>query len=214
MSSIMRQKLLYSVCLGAFIASLAISGCTSTPPVPAPAPATAAPEFHIDATIKDLMLGAIDTNADVVWLAVSFVNNDKGIVETRPKNDEEWAMVRRGALLLMETTNLLKMPGRKVAQDHEKSETPGIELEPSEMQALIEKDFGAWVTHANDLHTAVSHALAAINAKDSDKLFEIGEEIERTCENCHKTYWYPNEVIPEFKVEDLTPAPAAPAAKP
>jgi hypothetical protein len=143
---------------------------------------------------------------------VSFVNNDKGIVETRPKNDEDWAAVRRGALMLMEATNLLKMPGRKVAQAHEKSETPGIELEPAEMEAMINKDHAAWVKHADDLHTAVSHALKAIEAKDSDKLFEIGEGIEHACENCHKTYWYPNEVIPEFKGGDLPPAgPAAPA---
>ena len=39
-------------------------------------------------------------------------------------------------------------------------------------------------------------ALQAIDAKDADKLFEIGEEIERACEACHSQYWYPNEKIP------------------
>lgn len=205
------RSLIHAVCFGTFLTALGISACTSTPPVYTPPPP--APDLHIDATIKDLMLGVVDPSADVVWLAVSFVNNDKGIIETRPKNDDDWATVRRGAVTLMEATNLLKMPGRKVALGHEKSETPGIELEPAEMEEMINKDHGAWVKHAEDLHTAVSHALTAIDAKDADKLFEIGEEIEHACENCHKTYWYPNEVIPEFKVEDLPPAAgqAAPA---
>ena len=198
----MRKSLLFHTCgLAAFIAALA-AACTTTPPVPAPAEPE--PEFHADATIKDLMLGVVDTNADVVWLAVSFVNTDQGIIETRPKNDEEWATVRRGALALMEATNLLKMP-RKVAQPHEKSETPGVELEPAEMEVLIEKDRPAWNKHVDDLYAAVNIALQAINAKDADKLFEVGEQIELACENCHKTYWYPNEVIPEFKFETLAP---------
>jgi cytochrome c556 len=196
--------LLYSVGLGALIASMAIAACTATPPVPETAPP--APEFRADATIKDLMLGTIDTNADVVWLSVSFVNNDQGIVETRPKNDEEWAQVRRAALMLMEATNLLKMPGRKVAQAHEKSETPGIELEPVEMEEMINKDRAAWNKHADDLYAAVAETLVAIEAKDADKVFELGEKIELACETCHKTYWYPNEQIPEFTIPETVPS--------
>jgi len=202
----------HSLGLGALIASVAVTACTATPPVPDTAPPAApASEVHADATIKDLMLGTVDTNADVVWLSVSFVNNDKGIVETRPKNDEEWEPVRRSALMLMEATNLLKMPGRKVAQAHEKSETPGIELEPAEMEEMINKDRAAWNKHADDLYAAVAETLAAINAKDADKVFELGEKIELACETCHKTYWYPNEVTPEFRLEQTaTPAPAKP----
>jgi hypothetical protein len=192
-----RQSFLYSLGVGALIASVAITAsCKATPPVPAAAPA--APEYHIDATIKDIMLGLIDPMADVVWLSVNFVNNEKGIIETKPKTDEEWATVRRGALALAEATNLLKMPGRMVARPHEKSETPGVELEPSEMLALIEKDRPAFVKHADDLHAAVMEVLTAIDAKDSDKVFELGEKIDAACEKCHKTYWYPNEVIPDF----------------
>src|SRR5687767_1292461 len=127
------QRFLYSAVLRALIASVALTAaCTATPPLPAAE--AAAPEYHLEATIKDIMLGIIDTSADVVWLSVSFVNNEQGITETRPKSDEEWETVRRGALTLAEATNLLKMPGRRVARPHEKSETPGVELEPSEMQ--------------------------------------------------------------------------------
>ena len=39
-------------------------------------------------------------------------------------------------------------------------------------------------------------AVAAADAKDARKLFEVGETIEHACEGCHSAYWYPNEKIP------------------
>jgi len=46
------------------------------------------------------------------------------------------------------------------------------------------------------IHDAAIDVIAAIDAKDGNKVFELGEKIEEACENCHKQYWYPNEVIP------------------
>ena len=132
----------------------------------------------------------------MVWLAVTTVQSAKGTLETRPKNDEEWTKVRHGAIALTEASNLLMVPGRHVARPGEKSDTPGVELEPSEMEALITKDLGAWRKRAHGLHEAGVAALEAIDAKDADKLFEVGEKIERACEGCHSQYWYPNEKIP------------------
>ena len=85
------------------------------------------------------------------------------------------------------------MPGRHVAQPGHKSEFPGIELEPDEMEALINKDRDAWTRRAKGLHDAVMPVLQAIDAKDPQKLFELGAGIETACENCHTQYWYPNE---------------------
>ena len=70
-----------------------------------PDPAVAAPAeipFISNSTIKDLMLNVVDRQADVVWLSVTTVASDKGLVETRPKNDEEWAAVKAGAITLAE----------------------------------------------------------------------------------------------------------------
>jgi hypothetical protein len=162
----------------------------------APAPAPPPPEYVPTATVKDLMQSVVDPNADVVWLAVTTVQSNKGTVETKPKTDEEWTKVRHGAVALMEASNLLMVPGRHVARPGEKSETPGVELEPSEMEALINKDLASWRKRAHGLHEAGAAAIQAIDAKDADKLFEVGEQIERACESCHSQYWYPNEKIP------------------
>jgi hypothetical protein len=160
------------------------------------APPAAQSEYLPTATIKDLMLSVIDPSADVVWLSVTTVVDEKGLVETMPKTDEEWLKVRHGAVTLMEAANLLMIPGRRVARPGEKSETPGVELEPEEMDVLIAKDRAAWNARAARLHDTVAEVIQAIDAKDGNKVFELGEKIEEACENCHKQYWYPNEVIP------------------
>lgn len=156
------------------------------------------PPFVNDATIKDLMLNVVDTNADVVWLSVTTIASEKGLVETRPTTDEEWARVKAGAITLAEAANLLMIPGRRVARPGEKSETPGVELEPEEMEKLINADRPKFYEHARALHNAAMLAAQAADKKDADKVFEIGETIEMACENCHRMYWYPNEVIPAF----------------
>jgi hypothetical protein len=169
---------------------------------PPPAPAEPQPAYAPTATIKDLMQSIVDPNADVVWLSVTTVQDAKGITDKAPKDDEEWKAVRHGAIALAEAANLLMMPGRSVARPGEKSETPGVELEPSEMDALIAKDRASWQMRALALHAAALDVLKAVDTKDSQKVFEVGEEIERACENCHSHYWYPNEKIPP--VPELT----------
>jgi hypothetical protein len=112
--------------------------------------------------------------------------------------------VRHGALALAEAANMLMIPGRRVARPGEKSETPGVELEPEEMDALIAKDPVAFHKRATDLRAAAIEVLAAVDKKDADKVFEIGEHIERACENCHSQYWYPNEKIPDIVITTTT----------
>ena len=170
-----------------------VAGCRSSEPGPTPD----APQYEPAATIKDLMLSVIDPAADQVWNAVTTVQSVSGTVETVPRTEEDWLKVRHGAVTLSEAANLLIMPGRNVARPHEKSETPGIELEPAEMQVLIEKDRAAFNKRARALHEAGMAATAAADAKDSQKLFEVGEQIEHACEGCHASYWYPNEKVPE-----------------
>lgn len=202
--SVMRRTSLVLGCSVALLVVLVATGCRRAGE--AAAPEAALPPFATDLTIKDLMLNVIDTNADVVWLSVTTIASDKGLVETRPKTDEEWARVKGAAITLAEAANLLMIPGRKVAPDDHKSEVPGIELEGHEMDALIAKDPQAFYRHARDLYAAAMLAAQAADKKDADKVFEVGEAIEHACEGCHRAYWYPNEKIPELPVFPETPA--------
>ena len=153
------------IALAAAVSLLVVAGCRS----PEPAPASDAPQYEAAATVKDLMLSIVDPAADQVWNAVTTVQTATGTVETVPKTDEDWLKVRHGAVSLSEAANLLMMPGRHVARPHEKSDTPGVELEPAEMEVLINKDRAAFNRRARALHEAGMAAVAAADAKDAHR---------------------------------------------
>ena len=152
----------------------------------------ASPPYTTTATVRDIMLHIVDPAGDLIWDSVSTTVDKTGTHETLPKTDEDWAKVRTGAITLAEASNLLMMP-RSVAQPGEKSVAPGIELEPSEMEALIKKDLASWYKHAADLREVSKKVLEVVDKRDVKGLFEIGEPVDRACENCHRQYWYPNE---------------------
>ena len=95
---------------------------------------------QVYSSIKELMESIIDPSADVLWGAVGTVVDREGVHESVPKTKEEWLDVRRAAVRIIEGSNLLIMPGRKAAPDGTKSETPGVELEPAQMDALVKKN--------------------------------------------------------------------------
>lgn len=186
------------------LGSIGFGAACRTSPVDPP------PEYTTTATIKDIMMSIVDPSADVVWESVKTVVGPDGSHDVAPHTDEEWLEVRKGAVRLAEATNLLMMPGRDVARPGEKSEAPGAELEPPEMEALISKDRAAWYARIKALHDAAELALKAVDAKDSAAVLDVGDRMERACENCHLQYWYPNQVLPPGYAE---PPPLRGAAK-
>jgi len=189
---------------------LLIAACQTSPTDPAPAAAKTAPTppYTTTASIKDIMQHIVDPAGDLVWDSVSTVVDSKGVHETIPRTDEDWSKARGGAITLIEASNLLMIPGRHVAKAGEKSEAPGVELEPSEMEALIVKDLPSFYKRAGALHDVATKTLQIIDAKDVKALSEVGEELDKACENCHRQYWYPNEPVQPLTNEpDPKPTP-------
>ena len=151
------------------------------------------PEYRTNATVKDIMDSVVDPNADFLFKSVSTVITVKGVVEKAPHTDDDWKELRRHTVALMEATNLLQIPGRLVAQPGEKSENPQIELSPEVIKTLIDSDRASWIKHAHTLHDAGGAMMQAIAAKDSQKVAEAGDVIDKACEGCHKQYWYPDQ---------------------
>ena len=166
---------------------LVLSGCRGRQP-PKEETATAA-EFRLNATIRDIMDSFLDPAADHIWDAVSITVTAKGREEKHPRTDEEWKELRRRAIQIMEGANLLLVPGRRVARPGEKVD-PRIALPTDQIEALIREDRASFTKMAHDLHDSVLPVLQAIEAKDKDKLLEVGDGIYRACENCHIKYWY------------------------
>jgi hypothetical protein len=199
----MRIGSLMLIVCGALVAA----SCQSKPAEPA-APAVPQPTYDTTATIKDIMLHIVDPAGDLVWDSVGTVIDKQGMRETAPKTEEDWFKVRTGVITLIESSNLLMVPGRAMARPGETSVAPGVELEPAEMEVLVDKDRAGWNQRARDLHNISVKVLEVVDAKDAQKLFDIGEDLDRACENCHRAYWYPNEKIPDFP-SDPASAPAS-----
>jgi hypothetical protein len=139
------------------------------------------------------MNSVIDPNVDVVWNAVKTDIDHGKPIEHAPANDEEWAAVRHSAMTVTEGANLLMMPGRAVAPPGAGSLSPGIELAPDQIRALIDKSPGGWNQFARSLQESLQPALAAIDKKDPQALFEAGDKIDEVCESCHQIFWYPQQ---------------------
>jgi hypothetical protein len=154
--------------------------------------------YRPTATIKDIMDSMVDPSADLLWNSVATVVSAAGTEERQPRTDEEWTEVRRAAIRIVEATNLLIMPGRHVARPGEKSENPKVELEPEEMEKMINADRAAWSEHVGHLYEEATAALKAIDAKNIQGITDAGEKLDTACENCHLKYWYPGQLT-EFK---------------
>ena len=155
----------------------------------APAPA----DLARPATIKDLMDSMVDPSGDFLFESVAEIADERGITHKAPHTDEEWALVRRHALVLLEAPNLLVMDGRKVARPHERSKNPQVELQPEDIQKSVDGDRPGFVRRARKLQDSAAMVLTAVDARDTTALFHAIEGIDKACENCHLHYWYPND---------------------
>jgi hypothetical protein len=143
-------------------------------------------------SIRDLMQSIIDPSADVLWTAVgTIVDKEKGIQDLSPKTPQDWLDVRRAAVRILEGGNLLMMPRRQAAPTGAKSETPGVELEPAQITALIRKNRRTFDAFARSLQVLGLEALRASEAKNADVLMDVGARMENVCESCHQRFWYP-----------------------
>jgi hypothetical protein len=168
----------------------------------------APPKLLHPATIKDIMDSMVDPSGDFIFGAVEVVSDEHGVREIAPKdtaftmdtgaldaayNEDNWQSVRLRLMVLIEAPNLLVMPGRKVAPPNVTSQNPQIELQPWQIQKLIDGDRTTFITRARHLQDAAEVALKAVNEKNTDALFQAEASIDHACEDCHLHYWYPND---------------------
>ncbi|HSH74597.1 MAG TPA: hypothetical protein VLA09_02745, partial [Longimicrobiales bacterium] len=132
--------------LGAVGLVLAAVACGAEPreTPEAAEPGAFEPEFRITATIEEVMRYMIDPSGDAIWEAVVTEVTPEGVNEMVPETDEDWIELRRHAMILIEATNLILMHDRPLAAPGSRSELPGVDLEPEEIQALLNANRPAW----------------------------------------------------------------------
>jgi hypothetical protein len=144
------------------------------------------------APIEEVMRYMIDPAADSIWEAVVVDVTTAGTTSREPVTDEEWLRLRGHAVVIAEATNLLLMEGRPVAAPGARSDWPGVDLEPEQIEALLAANPGAWSAFVGGLRESARVVLDAIDRKDVDALLVAGDGLDLACENCHVVYWYPS----------------------
>ncbi|MGD0965337.1 MAG: hypothetical protein ABSA57_15720 [Candidatus Acidiferrales bacterium] len=123
----------------------------------------AAPPFEPVAEVSQIMKATVGPCSDVVFGAVEIDLDDKGTHERKPETDAQWDAVHNSAITLMETGNLLMMPGRA-------------------------RDRGVWMQQSRALIEAGALAARAAETKDAGALMTAGHLINLSCDGCHNRY--------------------------
>jgi hypothetical protein len=105
-------------------------------------------------SVKQLMLDLIYPSSNDILFA---------IYRGGPKDEKEWAAVRRSAVTLAESGNLLMMQGRAL-------------------------DGGDWMKDAKLLVDVGNSAYKAAQAKDGNALAGLAGTVDDSCTTCHKQY--------------------------
>src|SRR5262249_1325254 len=116
-----------TVCVVSVLVLSILCGCSAQQAKPA----ATAPDFKPTFPIEEVMGHIVMPSADKLWGSVATTVSAKGIEETVPKTDEDWERVRDYAVTLVEATNLLLIPGRRVAEQG-KTQADKSELPPEQ----------------------------------------------------------------------------------
>ena len=128
------------------------------------APEPTGPPLRPTATVQELMAHMIDPAADLVWDAVGTVLTEDSVDHWEPRTEEDWAVVRNGAVTLIESGNLLMIGDRARDQD-------------------------TWMRMTQGMIDSGQRMLEAVDARDSEAVFALGEDLYNACDSCHNLYW-------------------------
>jgi hypothetical protein len=121
------------------------------------------PPFKPVATVVQMMEGPIVHAAEVYWDSVSTIVDKDGIHENFPQNDEEWEAVWAAGITIGESGNLLMMSSRAADNDE-------------------------WMRLSAAMVDAGMEGAQAAEAKNPEKVLEMGEKIYQVCTECHMKY--------------------------
>ena len=184
--------------VGAMIAaalSLCISSADAAGPKKAAAGNVAVPaQFAVTATFQELMDAEMDATSEKIWNAVSIVNDKSGTHQNMPSTPAEWQELRRQAMRLAETSNLLMIPGRPVAGPNVKTTVKSVEpLDVVAIQKRLAANPTALAAFAQSSRTVALQLVDAVDKRDVQKVSDLGGSLDEVCEACHKTFWYPDQ---------------------
>ncbi|MFT4862452.1 MAG: cytochrome c556 [Pseudohongiellaceae bacterium] len=120
-------------------------------------------QFNTTLDMKQLMSLVLEPAADTLWDSGGWVLDSAGYEELYPTTEEGWAFVRAQAAVIVETGNMLALPGR--AEDND-----------------------AWMIYSQGLSEAGINAMTAAAAQNEEDFFQAGAQLYSVCTACHQAY--------------------------
>jgi hypothetical protein len=118
--------------------------------------------YNTTLALSEVMAHVIDPAAQAYWSTSGSVIDEKGERDLRPTTDAGWLVAENGAAGVIEGANLMMLPERR-------------------------RD-GEWMAYARRVSDLGVAALAAADARDSTKMFEVGAQLSEACDACHERY--------------------------
>jgi hypothetical protein len=154
--------------------------------------AAEAPPFSTDLTISDIMASIVMPSANVLWEAVlpDTDANGKEVLQG-PDSEEGWLRVREAAVSLAAVSNLLMVPG--LTSRDPALETPAGELSSAAINQLIRDKSADWYAWNEVMHTTAMQLVTAIDARDTQAIWDMTATLDGPCTSCHTQFWYPDQ---------------------
>src|SRR5690554_4023834 len=84
--------------------------------------------YYTDRSMHDFMNNVMQPAAEGVWDRTGYLTDERGFRSLFPKNDEEWQKARTASLLVAELSNILSIPGRRVAERDWDAAVKGVRM--------------------------------------------------------------------------------------
>jgi hypothetical protein len=120
------------------------------------------PMRHV-ADVKQVMRSVLEPAADAYWDGVGTIIDKTGTTEIRPETSEDWDALVNHAYVIAESGNLLMLGARP-------------------------KDGGDWMQMSRTLVDVGEKAIRAAEARDPQRVFDVGAEVYEACTTCHAKY--------------------------
>ncbi len=119
--------------------------------------------FNTTLDIAQVMTLVLEPASDILWDSGGWVLDASGYEELYPTTDEGWDYVRAQAAVVVESGNMLALPGRALDND-------------------------AWMIYSEGLSSAGMLAMEAAAAQNKEDFFQAGAQIYSVCSACHQAY--------------------------
>jgi cytochrome c556 len=152
--------------------------------------ATASGDLH------DLMKNVVAVQTQAIWDVGNRAQDDQGTPDASKLAPADWSKlidaagkVRQVALTLARSEHVLAAaPGVKIDGEGN-ADAPGAR----QVQAALDANPREFKSLSQALATSMDEVVAAAQAKDAARLFDVSGALDQVCEDCHVKFWYPQK---------------------